>query len=317
MLQSRKADLGLSANKCLTDEILEAVDYFEIKKISAEEAEFNRARTNKPMLFHIQYTKYDEFYEPAVSEFTDDQVKEIISVFHLIQPRLVSLHFGLSSKGKLIDDKRNITIALTEPLQKGELIRTVENNLRKLSSKLPSTDILLENCEFIPEALCKGAYRHLSDADCITENTNRWYQVGILNGVVLDIAHALIAGANHPYYNGFFTDPLSTDESYISRLREKRNGVNILTHFQAYLEKMPISLIRELHISGVGMLENGVFVDAHNEIGELELEALKLVLELVKGKGTKHVYVTLEYNKEIPRIMPQLLILREHLSKYF
>jgi hypothetical protein len=136
----------------------------------------------------------------------------------------------------------------------------------------------------------------------------RWRGKGILDGTVFDVAHAVIAAANHPSYNGLGTDPLQTGEEYIRRLK---NLDNVFQAFEKYLSLMPLDLVREIHISGASRLANGMWVDSHKEIGPTELTALKILLDELKKAGVEYPPVTLEYAGDARRVKPQIARLRD------
>jgi uncharacterized protein (UPF0276 family) len=85
---------------------------------------------------------------------------------------------------------------------------------------------------------------------------------------------------------------------------------DILTYFKDYISQMPLHLIKEIHISGIKRLSNGAWVDAHEEIGDRELEALRLLFQSMGKTPADGIPITLEYSKDMDRIPDQLVRLR-------
>ncbi len=302
----KKIQIGISAHKNLPPSLLEKVDYIEIKKITKDEVEFFRKVTDKPFFFHVQYSSKDQYYLPTFMDF-EDYLSEIIEAYENVHPGYVSFHFGPSARSISIDPEYFVAVATSTLLERKEIIEKMEKNLNTLKRALPGTNLLVENIEYIPEALSKGAYRYLQEAEFFTECITKWKRMDILDGIVFDIAHALIAAGNHPYYNGISTNPLKTDNVYLRKLKIQND---ILKYYKDYISKMPLPLIKEIHISGIKRLSNGSWADAHCEIGERELEALKLLLESMDKARADSVPITLEYSKDMDKIPNQLVRLR-------
>jgi uncharacterized protein (UPF0276 family) len=134
---------------------------------------------------------------------------------------------------------------------------------------------------------------------------------------VFDIAHALITSGNHPSYNGLgatgsFNDPIQTDELYIENLK-KKSEKDLLGYFRTYISQMPLKLVKEIHISGIARTRSGVWVDAHNEIGELEIKALAILLQQTRENGSVDIPITLEYSRREEKIPLMLDTLRRHI----
>jgi uncharacterized protein (UPF0276 family) len=92
---------------------------------------------------------------------------------------------------------------------------------------------------------------------------------------------------------------------------------NILGYFKTYISKMPLSLIKEVHISGITRLPNGVWADSHKEIGNLELNALKIILEQIQGMKDRGIPITLEYKNDYRLIPGQLEKIRDVYADLF
>jgi hypothetical protein len=305
-------NLGLSASAMLLRDgvahgILDAVDYIELKVITPDEARRYRELTDKPLFFHVQYTGNGEYYLPAVMDL-GPHMPEISDAVRIARPPFLSIHFGLSSPRISMDTETFVAVAFEPPLEKGEILRNLENNLTLLKSAFPDTPLLIENVEFIPEAVSRGAYRHVQEASVFGPNVTRWHGMGILDGTIFDVAHGIIAAANHPSYNGLGTDPLETGEEYVRRLKDLDD---VLHAFETYISRMPLHLVREIHLSGASRLPNGMWVDSHREIGETELAALKILLEGLKKTGVEYLPVTLEYTGDARNVTPQITRLRK------
>jgi len=297
--------IGVSAHRNLTRKAIDSADFLEIKKISTDEVKNFRADGKKPLYFHIQYTAEGEYYMPTITDFSP-ALPQLRAAFEMASPRLMSLHFGLSARSITIDEDNFMAVACDEVLDKTEITQNLENNLRLLKSSFPRTKLLVENVEFIPEALSFGAYRYVQEARFFTQHVIKWIDMGIIDGIVFDIAQALIAAGNHPFYNGLDTDPLDTDEEYVSRLKEK---TLLLEYFERYISQLPLSAVEEIHISGISRFSSGVWVDSHKQVGEKELKALAFLLEKLKALGKEPVPITLEYTRKpglIPRQIDQI-----------
>jgi hypothetical protein len=303
--------LGLSASAMLLRDgashgILDAVDYVELKVITPDEARRYRELTDKPLFFHIQYTGTGELYLPAVMDM-GPHMQEISDAFGIARPPFLSIHFGLSSPRVSTDPKTFVAVASEPPLGREQILHNLEMNLGVLKTAFADTVLLIENVEFIPEAVSKGAYRHVQEVSVFGPNVTRWHGMGILDGTIFDVAHGIIAAANHPSYNGLGTDPLETGQEYIRRLK---NLYGALSAFETYISLMPLHLVREIHLSGALRLPNGMWVDSHREIGETELAALKILLEGLNKRGVEYPPVTIEYTRDARNVMRQITRLR-------
>jgi uncharacterized protein (UPF0276 family) len=347
--------IGVSANRQTPPEVLEAADFLEIKTITADESRYFRTRTDRAIQLHLQYTGEGEYLLPPATDFAD-HAEALVHAWSIARPDHVSFHLGPAAPRIALDESTFMAVALAPPLSASEIVETVERNLRFSKNHFGSSSILLENLEFIPEQLCGGAYRYVQEAGFFREHTLGWLREGLLDGIVFDIAHALITAGNHPLYNGFSTrdgavrhphlslerpepssevpekaiDPgssVSGDTSFEisgdgSGGTDEISGGDYIREletdalpgfFKTYIRKMPLSLIREIHLSGIARREDGVWVDAHNEIGSLELHALKTVFE-EGGLSPSGIPITLEYGREPDRIIPQIEMIRSFLN---
>lgn len=313
--------IGISAGANTPQPVFDAADYVEIKKITPEETAAIRSITEKPLFFHLQYARSGQYLLPTAMSF-EDLKDDFHAAGHMVNPEQVSLHFGLAASKITLDSKDCFAVALEPPLPKERILNTLEENLLMIRESFPWSKVLLENLEFIPEHLCRGAYRYVQEAPFFSRHVNRWRENGLVDGIVFDIAHALIVSGNHPLYNGLsrespghkpYRDPLETDEGYIAEL-SKRSSENLLVFFRGYIDQMPLPLIREIHISGIQRADSGVYVDAHNEISSLELQALDTLMNHRVFQSRDSVPITLEYSRDAGRIVPQIQILRGFLG---
>jgi uncharacterized protein (UPF0276 family) len=315
------AYIGVSVGHTSSPAVIEAADFVEIKKITAEEATSVRSVTDKPVYFHLQYSRAGQYLLPTAMSF-EHYTRDFIAAGKAALPEQVSLHFGLSAPRISLDTANYMAVALEPPLKRERILNTLEKNLHIIRESFPQSRVLLENIEFIPECLCGGAYRYLQEADFFSQQMLRWRDKGLVDGMVFDIAHALIAAGNHPFYNGLsekapgrktYNDPLETNEEYIEELRQLPSD-KLLDFYSSYIDRMPLQLILEIHLSGILRDDNGVYVDAHNEISALELGALRLLLNHASQVRPQDIPVTLEFNRNADRIIPQMVRLREFLS---
>jgi uncharacterized protein (UPF0276 family) len=75
---------------------------------------------------------------------------------------------------------------------------------------------------------------------------------------------------------------------------------------------MPLELLKEIHISGISRTRSGVWIDAHNEIGELEINALAILLQQIGEDRSADIPITLEYTRKEEKIPLMLDTLRRH-----
>jgi len=328
------AYIGISTGGNPPPAALAYVDYVEIKKISKHDAAAVRSLTDKPVYFHIQFSPEGLYLLPTAMDFElyADDLKAADSVAY---PEKVSLHFGLSAPTISLHRNGYYAIAAEAPLTRARISDTLEKNLSIIKNCFPKSAMLLENQEYIPEYLCGGAYRYIQEADFFSEQVTRWHDMGLVDGIVFDIAHALVTAGNHPYYNGLakYTidnhplhsgpskhasgsrrcdDPVQTGPEYIHELSTIPSN-RLYDFYSRYIRLLPLHLIREIHISGIHRNKQGVYVDAHNEIGALELKALRHVLDYASSSAAQ-MPVTLEYASIEENIIPQLQELREFLS---
>jgi uncharacterized protein (UPF0276 family) len=300
--------IGISAHRNLKPEAFKNADFIEIKKITEQEVMYYKNLTDKPLFFHLQYTGDDLYYLPTSMNLTY-YMKDITAAYHQAHPQHISLHFGPSSKSISLDFKNYIAVAKSTLLTKREIVRNLENNLKLLKSAFPDTVLLVENLEFIPEYFSKGSYRYIQETDFFTTNVLKWKEMGILDGIIFDVAHGLIAAANHPYYNGMNVDPLATGPEYIDRMKE---NTDIVRYYTSYISQLPTGLVKEIHISGILRLSTGVWVDAHIETSERELTCLGILLNLMQRYDAP---ISLEYYQDTDRAMNQLDFLRGYMRE--
>jgi uncharacterized protein (UPF0276 family) len=314
--------IGIAACPGLSRSIIENADYVELKKISAAEVSYYRGLTTKPLLFHMQFSGNNSFYMPTADDL-NSFLPEISEAYKEARPEYSSFHFGLSSRTITVDPETNAAVAASELLSRDEIVKNLEKNLRLMRNALRDTVLLIENQEFIPDQLSRGAYRYISEADFFSSNVKRWNNLGILDGIVFDVSHALVTAANHPYYNDPDDDhgDVSNYNSNINLGDETYQDIDenkydyLLTCFKRYIAEMPLELIREIHISGVQRLLDGTLVDYHQEIGNLELKGLKIILENVHKSIEQYIPLTLEYSRDVSKIADQLNTLREFCEK--
>jgi hypothetical protein len=315
------AYVGISIGKSPSQKAIDNADYVETKWASEEQATVVKKCTDRPVFLHLQYNSENRYLLPTAMDFKQ-YVRDFAAAQNILRSKQVSLHFGLSAQSILTDRAPYFAVAAGPRLSKIHMIRMLEHNLGIARTCFPGSRLLLENQEFIPECLSNGAYRYIQEHAFFTEHVNRWYEMGLVDGIVFDVAHALITAGNHPYYNGLtdigrgrnrFTDAMQTDQAYLDELRESPSD-RLLDFYDSYIHRLPLDLIRELHISGIGRDKSGVYVDAHREVGALEIEALNRVLEHVPLSDMSTMPVTLEYSGHEESIMAQLDLLRPHIG---
>lgn len=337
----KEINFGISAGSDFQKDVFESADFIELKKITAHEVSRVRELTSKPILFHIQYTSENRYLLPSVDDFSH-YIDEFRAAYIMAKPRIISFHFGLAAKIVSIDEETYMAVAEGGLLSREELTEMIEHNLKAIRSAFPKSLLLLENLEFVPESLSKGAYRYIQEADFFSGNVLRWHRNGLIDGIVLDIAHALITAWNHPLYNGLHPilmqdrvgkDSIkgeapshqnhkvigfnhSNDESYIELLGREDTSRH-LQHFRTYITQLPLELIREVHISGAGRLPSGVFVDTHRELSDTEMKALKILFTLINGNESDTLPVTLEYTRSMSSIPLILRKLRDSCTGRF
>ena len=314
------AYVGISIGKDFSQAPMEHADYVELKRISQEHSNAVRKATDRPVYLHLQYNSENSYLLPTAMDFTQ-YARDFEAAQSILHSEQVSLHFGLSAQSIDTDRAPYYAVADGPRLSKTRMTHMLENNLGIARNCFPQSRLLLENQEFIPESLSNGAYRYIQEHVFFTEHVSRWHEMGLIDGIVFDVAHALITAGNHPFYNGLmdtgrgrnrFSDTVQTDQAYIDELLGVSSDC-VLDFYDTYLGHLPLDLIRELHISGIRRCSNGVYVDAHREIGVLEIEALDRVLMHVSLPDKVSLPVTLEYTGHKDRTMAQLELLRTHI----
>jgi hypothetical protein len=315
------AHIGISVGTHPPLLAFEHVDFVEIKSIAVADITRIRSYTDKPVYFHLQFSSDGRYLLPTAMDF-QTFVPDFASVSGVALPKQVSLHFGLAASSISRSGAAYYAVSEGAPLSKTAIAETLEHNLHVARNCFPRSLLLLENQEFIPECLCRGAYRHIQETGFFTEQVTRWVGMGLLDGIVFDAAHALITAGNHPHYNGLanagtghlsFSDPLQTNRAYVEELGRLPTD-RLLDFYDTYIERMPLHLIREIHLSGIGRDTQGVYIDTHREIGELELKALDRVLDAIPGTLVESVPITLEYTRNEQNIIPQLITLKRRLG---
>jgi uncharacterized protein (UPF0276 family) len=313
----RAPRIGVSAGLKTPREVLEAADYGEVKKISLEEAVAVRDASRKPVFLHLQYTSDGNYFLPT-SALLEQVQDDLVSVLNAIRPPHVSFHFGPGAPRIELSGDSYMVVGLEPPLSRECIVHHVEENLRFLKNCCPESSILIENIEFVPEYLSRGGYRHIGEASFFSSSVHTWRNGELLDGIVFDVAHGLIASGNHPSYNGLgerdekWADAVGTDEEYTAALKGLKSE-DLLRYFRTYIDLMPLGLVREIHLSGIRRTGEGVWVDAHEEVGELELEALWILLHHDAMEDDDDMPVTLEYARKPDRILPQIERIRKFL----
>jgi hypothetical protein len=309
-----RVKIGVSACPGLSGSIIKNADFVEIKKISASEVSRYKSLTDKPLLFHMQFSGDNSFYMPTACDLSVF-LPEITEAYRAAYPVFTSFHFGLSSRTITVDPETNVAVAGPRLLTRDEITYNLEKNLRIIREALPDTVLLVENQEFIPDRLSRGAYRYIQEPDFFSSHVTRWNGLGILDGIVFDVPHALVTAANHPRYNDPVAHPPADTED--CPYNDLHHGFNagLLSCFKRYTAEMPLGLIREIHISGVERMPEGVWVDSHKEIGDLELKAFKIILEAAGKTNRENIPLTLEYSRDVSKITGQLNMLRDFCAK--
>jgi hypothetical protein len=304
--------VGISASEKISPEIVKATDFIEIKKITTAEVIRFQKLTDGPLFFHLQYRADGTYFVPSAHDLRNF-FPELDEAYRLAQPVQTSLHFGMGSRSVEVDAENYVGVAASQTLSKKEVVEKLEKNLQILRSSFPETLLLVENIEFVPEAISKGAYRHVQEAEFFSSTVKGWHDNGILDGIVFDVPHGLITAGNHPFYNGLSADPTDQGWDYVSSLNKP---MDLLNNFHGYVSQMPLSLVREIHISGISRLQNGAWVDSHLEIGEMELKALEILIEMMGKNKENSIPVTLEYSRSTNKIQEQIVTLKSFGSEF-
>lgn len=319
--------LGISLSTKIPVEVTKNSNFLEIKKFTRDEIKHTQncmspGRTISISL-HLQYLKDGKYILPTIEDFST-YIEYFSEAVRALNPEMISFHFGLSSKSVVINEDTFVAVADGALLARREITENIERNLEVLKKNFSEKLILIENLEYIPEYISKGGYSYIQEADFFTENLKKWQRMGIVDGMVFDISHAIIASANHPFYNGYMNHTEGAiDVRKLPELKSKKyskylkslNGDKVLECFKNYLGLFPEELIKEIHISGSGRLEDGTYVDAHLIPGRFEKLALIHTIEIIKEKGLSLPPVVLEYTREPIRIPEILEDLRKALEK--
>ncbi len=149
-----------------------------------------------------------------------------------------------------------------------DLFTVISQNVRTLKEAV-NVPLLIENLDYTPT----GAYEHVCETEFITEVLAAT-EVELL----LDLAHAQVSAS--------------------------RLGYGI----QAYLAKLPLERVKQLHISAPRS-DGNALVDAHEPLREEDYELLEDVL----GR-TEPWAVTLEYGKDEGALLEQIARLQQLLK---
>lgn len=263
--------VGVSGDGSVPEDQYKTADYLELKHISGEEASRFRETWPRPLYMHLQYAPDGSYLLPTASDFSALR-RELRRVNEITRPPLASLHFGPAARRVRIVD--GLYLRAEGPLlPHTELLENLEHNLALMRECFPESRLLIENQEYIPDSMSRGAYRAITEPSFFTTTARAWHRRGLIDGTIFDIAHGLITAGNHPAWAG---------EGGLAR------------RFERYIGGMPLELVEELHISGIGRMDDGTWVDTHGPAGTAELDALSAVLGAL-GHG-REVSVTIEHN---------------------
>lgn len=281
--------VGVSEDKKISPSQYEGADYLELKHVSGREAERVRSMWPGPVYLHVQYSPGGRYLLPT-SDDLGEYREDLRAVAGTVSPPLVSLHFGPSTRGvEVVDD---LFLRGDGPvLSTDALLGTMERNLVVLGECFPHSGLLVENMEYCPEFMSEGACAHITEPAFFSRAVNDWHRRGLIHGIVFDIGHALITAGNHPGY-------------------ESPDGLQ--GRLSRYLSGMPLHLVRELHISGIGQRDDGTYVDTHRVVGETELAALISVLDYLTAGGD--ISITIEHDTNLPRLISAV---RKRASAHF
>jgi len=305
--------IGVSFFDGLDGSLISDADYIELKKITPAEARRIRSMTDKPIYFHLQYDADGRFIKPSSRDFVRN-LGDFTGAYEIAGPDHISFHFGPAAEDCRADMENCTAVATGPLLDPPTLVGYTERNLELLKNEFPNALILLENLEFIPEFLSRGAYRYIQEHDFFTEQVTRFRELGLLDGIVFDVAHGLITSGNHPRYSGV-DEKGSEDADFNAEEARRKNPRAILKSFELYAGLMPLEQVREIHISGIGKRPDGVYIDKHGEIGDTELAALGILLD--KSNSPGHIPITIEYARNPGRIPVLIDRLRGYLDGIF
>lgn len=270
--------VGVSWDGAVPPDRYETADFLELKHISGDTALRIREGWAKPVYLHLQYAPDGRYLLPTASDFSEYR-RDLRETRDIARPPLVSLHFGpAAGRVRIVD---GLFLRATGPLlSPGELLENLERNLSLAREIFPGSRLLVENQEYIPDSMSEGAYRHITEPSLFTSGVLDWHRRGLIDGVIFDIAHGLITAGNHPAWAG---------------PGGPQGG------FERYIRHLPLHLVEELHISGIGRMEDGTWVDTHGMAGETELNALAVVLHAM---GTdRKVSITIEHDTNLPSLI--------------
>lgn len=147
-----------------------------------------------------------------------------------------------------------------------EMLKNTKKNVNLLRNKVKNVKIAIENNNYFPS----GAYELVTEAPFI----NKILADNNL-GLLLDLGHAKITAKHRSL-----------------RLNE-------------YLKKLDLSRVYQIHLSGVGRLNN-FYQDAHMELTTEDWRRFKNMIDICSSLK----YVTIEYYKNLPKLILMLSKLR-------
>ena len=228
---------------------------------------------------HAQYPSEGEGVLNLVhSDFRSMLGEGFTDVLSTFDPDWFSLHLGFACEIMKSGGQFGFEVGVSEILPEETVRqRIIENVDWVRSTFLKRGEIILENLDYNPKEL-SGTYEHVCEpafiADCLE-------QTGC--GMLMDIGHAVVSSRNMGY-----------------------DDVN------AYLDKLPLEKVVEIHMSGAGT-KDGLAHDSHHPItAEGQPEAGLLESVLASGRMTGLRAVTLETFEDVPA---QLDLLKDILER--
>lgn len=240
--------LGICQQKDISQEVLDLIDYLEIKTLDVSNIKKFIA-LKKPYLFHFSNSLKKLLFasdEELLNLLRNDDIKTLINKSPF---PWISLHLGLAVNSYVFD-KNNDPIATEKPIPEKELLDKVGNNLQIMKKLFPAKKILLETSPYLPFRISKGAHLYI----CEPEFINKVIEVNNC-GFLLDLGHTIVSA-----YNLGYAKP------------------------EDYWQELPLEKTVEIHLHKPRFSkEEGLWRDAHLPITDQEIKYLQFILKRAKN----------------------------------
>jgi uncharacterized protein (UPF0276 family) len=239
------------------------VDYIEVNG-ELDTATLQRALAHRPVLLHdISYRFWLNYEDP----FDAATMTKARAMLDMVKPPWHSTGIGASAEPQAhtTDFWRGAPAEALQPRER--CLANIVRNGKRLAEWV-GIPLLLENFNYHPT----NAYEYICEPDTFSQLIEA---VGC--DVLLDLAHAQISARNMRWAEG--PKPSAPARARLDAPPPKtRGGSHRPADTHAYLAKLPLAQVREIHINRP--FDDGTqMLDRHQPIDERDLELLRWTLE--------------------------------------